>query len=110
MPILQTNFKLNVSFAEYREMCNTLAQVFAEVPGLQWKIWLLSEEEQEAGGIYLFSSEQALHDFLGGPIVSQLKGHPGFRDVTVKLFDVMDGVTAVTRGPVSPAAAAANSM
>jgi hypothetical protein len=107
MLILQTNFKLNVSSAEYREMCNSLAQVFADVPGLQWKIWLLNEQEKEAGGIYLFNSEQALHDFLSGPIVTQLKGHPAFRDITVKQFEVMDGVTAVTRGPVSVTAAAA---
>lgn len=106
MPILQTNFKLNVSSSEYQEMCKSLADTFAAVPGLQWKIWLLNERENEAGGIYLFGSEQALHDFLSGPIVSQLKGHPAFRDISVKLFDVMDGVTAVTRGPVSAAAAA----
>lgn len=106
MPILQTNFKLNVSSGEYEEMCKSLANAFAAVPGLQWKIWLLNEQEKEAGGIYLFNSEQALHDFLTGPIVAQLKGHPGFRDISVKLFDVMDGVTTTTRGPVSAAAAA----
>jgi len=106
MPILQTNFKLNVSPAEYQEMCKSLADTFAAVPGLQWKIWLFNEQENEAGGIYLFSSEKALNDFLTGPIVSQLKGHPAFRDITVKLFEVMDEVTSVTRGPVSAAAAA----
>ena len=106
MPILQTNFKLNVSPAEYQEMCKSLADTFAAVPGLQWKIWLFNEQENEAGGIYLFNSHQGLHDFLAGPIVSQLKGHPGFRDVTVKVFEVMDEVTRATRGPVSAAAAA----
>jgi Putative mono-oxygenase ydhR len=106
MPILQTNFKLNVSSGEYQEMCQSLANVFAAVPGLQWKIWLLNEQEKEAGAIYLFNSDEALQDFLSGPIVSELKGHPAFRDISVKLFGVIDGVTAVTRGPVSAAAAA----
>ena len=106
MPILQVNFKLNISSAEYQGLCDSLAQTFADVPGLQWKIWLLNE--QEAGGIYFFKSEQALQDYLSGPIVAQLKDHSAFRDVSVKQFDVMDGVTAVTRGPVSLAVAANN--
>lgn len=106
MPVLQVNFKLNVSSAEYQEMCKSLARAFADVPGLQWKVWLLNEQEKEAGGIYLFNSEQALNDYLSGPIATQVKGHPALRDITVKRFDVMDEVTAVTRGPVSVAAAA----
>jgi hypothetical protein len=94
MLILQTNFKLNVSRGEYQEMCKSVADAFAAVSGLQWKIWVLNEQENEAGGIYLFNSQQALDDFLAGPIVSQLKGHPAFRDISLKQFDVMDGVTA----------------
>ena len=108
MPILQVNFKLNVSPAEYHGMCKSLAQMFSEVPGLRWKVWLLNEPENEAGGIYLFESQQALQDYLSGPIVAQLKTLPAFRDISVKRFDVMDEVTAVTRGPVLAAAAATN--
>ena len=106
MPILQVNFKLNVSTGEYHDLCRSLAQTFAEVPGLQWKVWLLNEQEKEAGGIYLFSSERAVQDYLSGPIVAQLQGHPAFREISVKRFDVMDEVTAITRGPVVKAAAA----
>jgi hypothetical protein len=106
MPILQVNFKLNVSPTEYQEMCKSLAPAFAEVSGLQWKIWLLNEQEEEAGGIYLFNSEQALNDYLSGPIATQVKNHPALKDITMKRFDVMDEVTAVTRGPISIAAAA----
>ena len=51
MPILQVNFKLNVSPAEYRKMCESVAQAVADVPGLVWKIWLLNEQEGVAGGI-----------------------------------------------------------
>ena len=106
MPILQVNFKLNVSPAEYHATCKSLAHVFADVPGLQWKVWLLNEQEKEAGGIYLFNSEESLNDYLAGPVAAQVKGHPALRDITVKRFDVMHEVTAVTRGPVSVAAAA----
>jgi Putative mono-oxygenase ydhR len=107
MPILQVNFKLNVPIAEYRKICDAVAQPIADVPGLQWKVWLLNEQENEAGGIYLFKDEQALNDYLSGPIVSQIKSHPAFQELNVKRFDVMEDVTAVTRGPIPTLAAAA---
>ncbi len=106
MPILQVNFKLNVSPAEYQKICESVAQAIADVPGLLWKVWLLNEQEKEAGGIYLFQDEQALNNYLSGPIVAQIKSHPALRDLSAKRFDVMEEVTAVTRGPI-PAAAAA---
>lgn len=106
MPLLQINFKLDVSTEEYHRVCQSVAQAIADLPGLRWKIWILNEREKEAGGIYLFASEQALHDYLSGPIVAQVKSHPGFRELSAKQFDVMDDVTAVTRGPVSAMAAA----
>jgi Putative mono-oxygenase ydhR len=106
MPILQINFKLDVPSEEYHHMCQSVAQAIADLPGLRWKIWILNEQEKEAGGIYFFASEQALHDYLSGPIVARVKSHPGLRELSAKKFDVMDDVTAITRGPVSAMAAA----
>jgi hypothetical protein len=106
MPILQVNFRLNVSLAEYREMCDAFVPAVADVPGLLWKVWLLNEQEGEAGGIYLFSSDESLQNYLAGPIVAQVKSHPAFREISVKVFDVIDDVTAHTRGPVQAMAAA----
>ena len=107
MPILQVNFKLNVPTAEYKAMCESVSQAVADVPGLKWKVWLLNEAEKEAGGIYLFKDEQSLQNYLAGPIVSKIKSHPGLRDLSAKQFDVMEDMTALTRGPVFLAAAAA---
>ena len=106
MPILQINFKLNAPAAEYEKMCQSLAQPVADVSGLRWKVWLLNEREKEAGGIYLFDTEEALNDYVAGPIVTQVKSHPALQDVTAKKFNVMEEVTAITRGPVSTLAAA----
>lgn len=105
MPILQVNFKLNMPTAEYEKVCQSVAQAFADVPGLQWKIWLLNEQEKEAGGVYLFKDKQALSSFLSGPLVATIKTLP-FRDISMKQFDVMEEVTAVTHGPVQAMAAA----
>jgi len=106
MPILQVNFKLNVSSAEYRALCDSVAQAIADVPGLRWKVWLLNEQEREAGGIYLFADEASLNNYLAGPIIVQIKSLPQLREISAKRFDVMEEVTAATRGPV-PAMAAA---
>lgn len=107
MPILQVNFKLNISTSEWREICTSFAQPVADVPGLLWKIWLLNEQDMEAGGIYLFDSEQALNNYLSGPIIAQVKSHPALQDISAKQFKVMEDVTAITRGPVSAMSTAA---
>jgi hypothetical protein len=106
MPILQINFKLNVSLTEYQEICDSVAQTITDIPGLLWKIWLLNEQENEAGGYYLFRDEQSLVDYLSGPIVSWVKTAPQLREVCAKRFDTMQELTAMTRGPI-PALATA---
>lgn len=98
--MLQLNFKLNVPASEYEQIVAPLAQAFADVPGLRWKIWLLNAEAGEAGGIYLFDTEAARQAFLEGPLAAQVKAAPFLRDLQAKLFAVMPEVTAMTRGPV----------
>ena len=105
--VLQINFRLKTSTSEYQSLCQSVAQAFAGVPNLRWKIWILNDREKEAGGIYLFENERALNDFLSGPLAAQVKSHPALSDFSAKVFDVMEDVTAVTRGPVRAAAAAA---
>ena len=100
MPILQMNFKLNVSPAEYRKVCESVAQTIADVPGLVWKVWLLNEQDRVAGGIYLFQNEQSLTAYLSSPIATQIKNLPQLGGMSVKRFETMPEVTAVTRGPI----------
>jgi hypothetical protein len=105
-PILQINFKLNAAIAEYEKICQSVAEPVAEVPGLRWKVWLLNEREKEAGGVYLFDTEQAINDYLAGPIIAAVKLHPALSEISVKQFDVMEHFTSITHGPVSALAAA----
>lgn len=101
--VLQVNFSLNVSVAEYREICSSIASAFAAVPGLRWKTWLLDEERQEAGGIYLFESEATLQAFLYGPLAAKVRSHPALKNFTAKPFTVMADVSAITRAPIGAA-------
>ena len=98
--ILQLNFKFSVSRAEYEQAVSPLASEFAAVKGLVWKIWIMNEAESEAGGIYLFNDESSLKAYLDGPLATKVKSHPAISDMSAKVFDVIDKVTAITRGPV----------
>ena len=98
--ILQINFKFSVSPSEYEQAFTPAANSLADTPGLRWKVWLMNDAEREAGGIYLFDDEASLQAFLGGPIAAAVKGNPALTNMSAKLFDVMENLTAVTRGPV----------
>jgi len=98
--ILQINFKFNMSERDYERALAPLAGDIAAVPGLLWKVWLMNEEEGEAGGIYLFKDGASLEAYLNGPIVAGVCAHPALSGFSVKRFDVMEDLTAVTRGPV----------
>jgi len=99
--ILQINF--NVPAAEYQKMADSVAHAFLDVPGLRWKIWLLNPAAQEAGGIYLFDSQASLDAYLNGPLVAQMRGLTSIRNVSIKQFEVMPEITALTRGPCETA-------
>jgi len=98
--LLQLNFKFSVTGDEYTQAVSPLAEKYAAVPGLRWKVWIINEAEQVAGGIYLFDDETSLNDLMESELTKQVVSHPALSDFEVKIFDVMDGVTAITRGPI----------
>jgi putative monooxygenase ydhR len=98
--ILQVNFKFNVPRVDYEQAANSLAPQFAQVPGLLWKVWTINEAESEAGGVYYFEDEPSLQTYLAGPLAAAVNDHPALSEMSVKQFEVMPDVTAVTRGPV----------
>jgi len=97
--MLQLNFKFSVSAVEYEDAVSPLASDFAAVPGLRWKIWLMNEQESEAGGLYLFDDQASLQAYLEGPLAAGVASHPALSDMSAKQFDVMESLTATTRGP-----------
>ena len=104
--IMQLNFKFSVSGSEYEQAVSPLASQFAAVAGLRWKIWMINEAENEAGGIYMFEDEASVNAFLKGPLAAQVTSHPALSDFSVKQFDVMENLTTITRGPVEEGASA----
>ncbi len=98
--ILQLNFKYNGSRKEYEDAVSPLANDFAAVPGLHWKVWLMNEANREAGGLYLFADDTSLQNFLAGPLAGKVKIHPALSNMSVKQFDIMERQTTITRGPI----------
>jgi rhodanese-related sulfurtransferase len=99
--ILQINFKFGgVSRPELEQGWLPAAQPIADTPGLRWKVWLVNEAEHECGGVYLFDDEESARAFLAGPIVAASKEAPILSHASLKLFDIMEAHTAITRGPV----------
>ncbi|MCC7208186.1 MAG: YdhR family protein [Anaerolineae bacterium] len=100
LKILQINFKFNVPQTELEQAFAPAAQPIADTPGLRWKIWLMNGAAHEAGGVYLFDDEASLQAFLDGPIVASVGSNPALTDVSVKVFDTIEALTLVTRGPI----------
>ncbi len=92
--LLQLNFTFTATPIEYQEAVAPLANEFARIDGLRWKIWLMNEETRKAGGLYLFEDGESLEAFLTGPLAAAVKRHPAVRDLDAKTFDVMQDLTA----------------
>lgn len=99
--MLQINFNFSVTNEEYRQTAVGLAEQFANVPGLVWKIWILNEENSEAGGIYLFDSKSSIEEFSKSGLAAMVMSHPALSNFSVKPFAVMEEATAITRGPLT---------
>lgn len=102
--IVQLGFKLAVPAAEYRQTATALAQAFAEVPGLRWKIWFLNDEVGTAGAVCLFLDEIARDAFLAGDLAARLRSAPFHRGLEIRLFDIIPEATGITGGPIPGAA------
>lgn len=104
--IVQINFKFTSSASDYIKLMAPYADPISSTPGLAWKVWLLNEKEHEAGGTYLFKDESSAKAYLGGPIVAGLRKQPTLKDISLKTFDVVEDLTAKTRGPIAMPVAA----
>jgi hypothetical protein len=98
--VVQINFTYQMAKAEYEAMIEQAAPAIAQVEGLAWKIFIIDEEAQEAGGLYLFESIDAAEAYVHGPIIGQLGQHPGISNISVKFFNSLESATRMTRGPI----------
>lgn len=98
--LLEISFKFNLPREEYEAAAAELAKSFPNVPGLQWKVWILSEKDREAGGVYLFEDASSLETFLASDLAAQIMNHPAFSDLSAKPYEVLEEPTRTCRGPL----------
>jgi hypothetical protein len=104
--ILQVNMNFSIPSTDLKTAWLDVAQPVADTPGLVWKVWLINEEQKEAGGIYLFETREAAIAYAGSPIVAALKASPVISNISAKMFDVLADHSAITRAPLTAAVAA----
>lgn len=98
--ILQINYQFTSSLADFTSLVTPMAQPISAVPGLAWKIWLINEAAQEAGGIYLFENREAAQAFVGSDAVQNFAAHPTIANVTAKMFEPDATLSKITRAPL----------
>ena len=91
-PLLAVTFRYEGSDNVYQSLINILAGSVANAPGLIWKIWLVNEAEAEAGGLYLFSTREALQSYLQVPALGAIRHRAGVTDFSVKTFDTLNKI------------------
>ena len=99
--IVQVNLNFSIPRADLEAAWLGFAQPIADTPGLVWKVWLMNEQEKEAGGIYLFETEDAARAYMGGPSVAALKASPVVSNISAKTFEIMGEHSAITRAPLT---------
>ena len=102
MVIVQVNYRRpDMPKADWEaRFTDDRAKQFLSVDGLQWKIWLDNSDERRAGGIYLFADRAAAEAYANGPIVARIKANPDVTELDIRIFDVRERMTEITRGPV----------
>ena len=54
----------------------------------------------DGSGIYLFEDELSLSAYLEGPLAAAVMAHPALSELNAKVFDSIEEITRITRGPI----------
>lgn len=77
-----------------------VAPEFSEIPGCSWKIWLINEDQKEAGGVYLFVSAAELEQYLKSDLFASVVNNPAFSNLQTNTFDVVEAASVITGAPL----------
>ena len=97
MHVQIVNFQLDgITEEEYRAMCDDMAGVVAEMPGLVAKVWLADSVSGTYGGVYLWENRKAMEEFQTSDLFRTVAEHPHLAGITSRDFGVLEGPTQVT--------------
>jgi quinol monooxygenase YgiN len=102
MHIQVITFQLqDMSVEAYHGACDSLADTWAQIPGLISKIWLEDVDANTYGGVYTWESREAMEQYLQSELFSGIAASPNFINLTSQDFSIIDAPTRVTRGNVT---------
>lgn len=98
--LLQVDFDFTGPFGE--DMAKQLAGLAESInnePGFIWKIWTENQQDQLAGGIYLFEDEASADAYL--KMHSARLKELGVKEVRGQIFDVNMALSTINKSPVA---------
>ena len=99
--ILEVDFTYDFDTAEeFIAEVSPLAEAYAAVEGMRWKIWILNEAEKRAGAVYLFESADARAAYLASDLAATVASHPALSDFRIQEYAIMAAESMVTHAPV----------
>jgi len=94
--LLQVDFPFTGPFGdEMTKALGGLAESITKEPGFIWKIWTENKSLNEAGGIYLFESEETAQAYL--KMHSARLKELGVPEVRGRIYDVNADLSKVTK-------------
>ncbi|MDF2153018.1 monooxygenase [Vibrio sp. CAU 1672] len=96
--LLQVDFEYHGPFGE--QMSDALAELAQSInhePGMIWKIWTESEQDQLGGGIYLFEDEPSAQAYL--KMHSARLKKMGIAEVRGQIFDINTSLSVINHAP-----------
>ncbi len=99
--LLDVEFTYDFATAEeYVAEVSPLAEQFAAIPGLVWKVWTLNPEEKTAGAAYYFVDAESLEAYMESELFGAVKSHPALSGHEISTFGVMAEESTVTYAPI----------
>lgn len=97
--VLQLDFEIEGPFGdEMAEEFSDLAKSINDEEGFIWKIWTEKPERNEAGGIYIFETEEDAENYL--EMHTNRMKDMGVMEINAKIFDINSKLTDITNGPI----------
>ncbi|MDV5170389.1 monooxygenase [Photobacterium rosenbergii] len=98
--LLQVDFEFNGPFGdEMAQALVGLAESINNEPGMIWKIWTESENDQLGGGIYLFEDAASAQAYL--EMHTARLQQMGVAEVRGQIFDINQPLTSINKGPIN---------
>jgi len=95
--ILEARFKTSMSRKEYEE--SQKPHMYAEMPGLRWKIYAFNDEKSMATGIYLFDDVQAMNSHMAY-LRERADKSDHVSDLEFMVWDVQEALSKIARSPI----------